>query len=351
MRTPKCLKDGMIRKLVGGWDHRRSILAILSIACAGCLGHEGQLRYYNYNTVRSGKDGPKPRWRRASSPREERNQRPSRSSQRPKKVYKATGVFEPTTPFQRRCVDGNLGGCDQIRERRARVQLINKQVEEHLAAYGPLVDQLVKALKTPQRLPAASVESKLVLSRDPLDPSGPHTVRIKVSLAYQRGEERHPNWQRVLKLLSYMRKLNMILSQGTLNELAVRQIKGSMFNLRLEGDRESLVAIPSRYKHQFKILPEVGTVTVALVTTKPGIQYKVLWDRVESLTPAFYLSRKPGVGIVISPTNPGIRTLEYTAPVKGEQICDSLRSELRLLAAGSPRMQWLHTPKKKRGGP
>lgn len=246
-------------------------------------------------------------------------------------------------------MDGNLGGCDQIRDRQARVRLIKKQVDEHLAAYGPLVDQLVKALNTPLRLPEASVESKLVLTDNPLDPKGPHAVRIKVSLAYQPGQDRLPNWKRILKLLGYIEKLNDILSQNDLDEVAVSQIKKRMFNLRLNRSAGPwVVGIPQTYRPQFDVVPETGTITVALVTTTPGLKYEILWDRVDPLEPAFHLSRKPGVGVVISPNSPGIKTHEYTARVKGEQICDSLRSELRLLAVGSPRMQWLHSPKKKR---
>ena len=84
-----------------------------------------------------------------------------------------------------------------------------------------------------------------------------------------------------------------------------------------------------------------GSIYYSVVITKPGLASRALKEWTEPMLPALSIARRPDGVLQIDHTNKTEINLRQTHAVPGEQLCKSLRAEVRLLASGSPRRKWV----------
>jgi hypothetical protein len=252
--------------------------------------------------------------------------------------------------FERLCRTEELPGCDELTERKKYADEVSQQVKEHLALYAPILTKLRAALETPARAPDAKLKSKISLAEGKLNHEGPHSVAIAVKVKYDSGFNRHPRTNDILDLLDSIKEINNLLEiEDAYHREAFDQIKAKLVKLTLERDEPVVVGVPSA---DTSILTEnplpQGSVIYALVFSEPTLEYRVIKQWQKPMTPALTVA-KQGFDVTISQTAESEVVFKETHSVKGQEVCASLRAEVRLLVAGSPRRKWAVTKRTKGG--
>ena len=320
-------------------------------------------------------------------------------------------------PIERVCIDEDLGGCDEYQARRKRRLLMEKQIEDHLALYTPLVKQLMRALATPPRAPDAAISGKLKLARGATNDNGPHPMKIALRVVYKPGFARHPRYGEILELFEKIAELNFQLKEdeellpeakealkAKLSLIRLAQPgKGQCSPYRCVAKQEGSTATPGLVqcdntnstksddciascrknrcspnqrcvrgtrckkgesclnwkcykilrarvpaelskKIEENLMPK-GSIYYSVVISEPGLASRALKEWSEPMLPALSITRRPNGSLQIDQTKQTEVNLKQTYSVPGEQLCNSLRAEVRLLESGSPRRKWAVQPK------
>jgi len=263
-----------------------------------------------------------------------------------------TRTPQQAAEFERQCKDdlASVSNCKEVRSRLALRTRLKNQIERHRNAYGPLIRSLVVVLQKPLRLPEASIQSDLILDSNPLNADGPHPVSLQVSVRYPRTSQRVADWEGLRDTLTKIAALNsqLMAANRNLDRRAKQIIKASMIDLSVrESGLTQTVKIPVQYQEDFERVTnstlDSGTMAVAVVKSKRLLRYVVLKEWIRRLEPGFGLAVNPQSSVTISSLDERIKRYSYDMVIAGSEICESLRSEVRLLPTGLPRREWMRT--------
>ena len=251
---------------------------------------------------------------------------------------------EPAERFVIQCVSEDLPGCEEIVTRRLLDQRVEREVSEHLALYRPLVRRLKRLIEEPSRSPDARVEGDVELAEGERNHQGPHELTLDVQVRYDRGLKRHPKAKSIRKVFRQIGELNKLLTVASdYHELTVETLEELMVELKLKGKgskNKVEVQIPEEDSEiVLEASPVAGTIVSAVVTTEPGLQYRVIHEWIRPLKPSLTISESTD-GILISEVPEATVEMQFSKVIEGEELCDRLRGEIRILFGGAPRRRW-----------
>ena len=240
--------------------------------------------------------------------------------------------------FNRLCSTATLTGCDELSIRERRAKEASRQKDAHLALYEPLVRKLRLALDTPARAPDARIESSLKLAEGRLNYAGPHSVKIRLEVVYDSWRKRHPRSADIALTLKDIKELNRQLeAKENIYEESYREIKESLVKLTFE---QTTVFIPQDNQNLLTAADSKGgSIVYALVISEPGLKYRVVKEWRQPMLPALTLTQREDE-IEISASGASTAVFTETYSVQSEEVCNSLRAEVRLLVSGTPRRKW-----------
>jgi hypothetical protein len=242
----------------------------------------------------------------------------------------------------------------------------------HMALWRSSLESLKKALKQQSSPPILAVSALQPRTEYWSNPKGPFSVSVTLEMDYKKGMDRLKRPQQLRDALEMLRlterativewsRLNTALSKGSSTKIdpgkkirEQRQTIPLRFKTQtvnppqwllenLFPEETSLVVLRPTYRlgvvaRGSKAAPE-QQVLISLVSTQKGLQYRELSTVIEPLVPAF--SVKYGRSFVITESNPGRIKKKYKFSVSAEDLCKSVRAELRLVSKGKPaRRAW-----------
>jgi hypothetical protein len=83
-----------------------------------------------------------------------------------------------------------------------------------------------------------------------------------------------------------------------------------------------------------------GSIYYSVVISEPGLSSRALKEWKEPMLPALSIARRPDGILQIDQTQQTEVNLQQTHAIPGEQLCNSLRAEVRLVGSGSPKRKW-----------
>ena len=250
--------------------------------------------------------------------------------------------------FERQCMTDRLNGCDSILERRLLDERVEREVAEHLALYKPLIKRLKKLLEAPGRSPDARVEGDIELAEGERNHVGPHAITLDVEVKYQRGLARHPRSKKIRTTFAEIKELNSLLNAASAyHKISIEEIEEELIELELKGKTSKnkiKVKIPEANKDILLDAEQaLGTLVTSLVATEKNLQYRIVNEWTTDLLPNFSIAMSKG-RVLVKETPGTTQSLQFTKMVIGEDLCQSLRGELRILFSGMPRRKWAVDP-------
>jgi hypothetical protein len=265
-----------------------------------------------------------------------------------KKLKKKKKKKSSQKRFERQCMSDRLNGCDSILERRLLDERVQREVSEHLALYEPLIKRIKKLVEAPGRAPDARVEGDIDLAEGDRNHEGPHAITLDVEIKYPRGLARHPRAKKIRSTFAEIKELNALLNASSAyHELSVEEIEEELIDLELKGKTSKnkiKVKIPEADEQIIiSAEPSLGNLVTSLVATEKSLKYRIVHEWTTDLLPSFSISKSEG-NIVIQEISGTTQSLQFTKTVGGEDLCQSLRGELRIQFAGMPRRKWAVDP-------